>query len=57
MAPGSQGSSLGSQTRKAIDGVDGAATVTQLPPTEDGDVLVAAVYSETSPRSADTPRT
>jgi len=50
----SQRSSLSSQAQKTLDGVSGAATVTQLTPTTDGDVLLATVYSKQSPQSAST---
>lgn len=50
----SQRSSLSSQAQKTLDGVSGAATVTQLTPTTDGDVLLATVYSKQSPQSATT---
>ncbi|WP_210593458.1 MMPL family transporter [Streptomyces sp. GESEQ-35] len=50
----SQRSDLGSQAQKTLDGVAGAATVTPLTPTQDGDVLIATVYSEKSPQDADT---
>ncbi|WP_328778655.1 MMPL family transporter [Streptomyces canus] len=52
--PSSQRSSLSSQAQKTLDGVSGAATVTQLTPTQDGDVLLATVYSKQSPQSAST---
>ncbi|KUN74626.1 transporter [Streptomyces canus] len=52
--PSSQRSSLSSQAQKTLDGVSGAATVTQLTPTKDGDVLLATVYSKQSPQSATT---
>ncbi|MFJ8778076.1 MULTISPECIES: MMPL family transporter [unclassified Streptomyces] len=52
--PSSQRSSLSSQAQKTLDGVSGAATVTQLTPTTDGDVLLATVYSKQSPQSATT---
>ncbi|MET9458963.1 MMPL family transporter [Streptomyces canus] len=52
--PSSQRSSLSSQAQKTLDGVSGAATVTQLTPTKDGDVLIATVYSKQSPQSAST---
>ncbi|MFG2728209.1 MMPL family transporter [Streptomyces canus] len=50
----SQRSALTSQAQKSLDGVSGAATVTQLTPTTDGDVLLATVYSKQSPQSATT---
>ncbi|WP_406102302.1 MMPL family transporter [Streptomyces canus] len=52
--PSSQRSSLSSQAQKTLGGVSGAATVTQLTPTKDGDVLLATVYSKQSPQSAST---
>lgn len=52
--PQSQRSSLASQAQKTLDGVEGAAAVTPLTPTQDGDVLVGTVYSTASPQSATT---
>ncbi|MFJ3669442.1 MMPL family transporter [Streptomyces sp. NPDC090106] len=52
--PDSQRSTLSSQAQKTLDDVDGAAYVTPLTPTSDGDVLVGTVYSKESPQSADT---
>ncbi|MFE7985013.1 MMPL family transporter [Streptomyces cellulosae] len=52
--PQSQRSSLASQAQKTLDGVEGAAVVTPLAPTQDGDVLVGTVYSTASPQSATT---
>ncbi|MBJ6612572.1 MMPL family transporter [Streptomyces sp. I3(2020)] len=52
--PQSQRSSLASQAQKTLDGVEGAAVVTPLTPTHDGDVLVGTVYSTASPQSATT---
>ncbi|MBT2905244.1 MMPL family transporter [Streptomyces sp. McG8] len=52
--PQSQRSSLASQAQKTLDGVEGAAVVTPLTPTQDGDVLVGTVYSTASPQSATT---
>ncbi len=52
--PQSQRSSLASQAQKTLDGVEGAAVVTPLTPTQDGDVLVGTVYSSASPQSATT---
>ncbi|MEV7888805.1 MMPL family transporter [Streptomyces sp. NPDC002817] len=52
--PDSSRSDLTSQAQKTLDGVAGAATVTPLTPTEDGDVLIGTVYSKTSPQSAAT---
>ncbi|MGA5879800.1 MMPL family transporter [Streptomyces cellulosae] len=52
--PQSQRSSLPSQAQKTLDGVEGAAVVTPLTSTQDGDVLVGTVYSTASPQSATT---
>lgn len=52
--PDSQRSSLSSTAQKTLDGVSGAAAVTPLTPTQDGDVLVGTVYSKESPQSATT---
>jgi RND superfamily putative drug exporter len=52
--PSSQRSDLSAQAQKTLDQVAGAATVTQLTPTTDGDVLVGTVYSKQSPQSATT---
>jgi RND superfamily putative drug exporter len=52
--PSSQRSALSSQAQKTLDGVQGAAKVTPLTTTKDGDVLVGTVYSKQSPQSADT---
>ncbi|MFF4056399.1 MMPL family transporter [Streptomyces sp. NPDC001668] len=52
--PSSQRSSLSSQAQKTLSDVSGAAAVTQLSPTKDGDVLLATVYSQQSPQSAAT---
>lgn len=52
--PSSQRSDLSSQAQKTLNGVAGAATVTPLTPTQDGDVLLATVYSQQSPQSATT---
>ncbi|MFI7005240.1 MMPL family transporter [Streptomyces sp. NPDC050145] len=46
-----QRSALASQAQKSLNDVAGAAAVTPLTPTEDGDVLVGTVYSKTSPQS------
>jgi RND superfamily putative drug exporter len=51
--PSSQRDTLTSTAQKALGAV-GAATVTPLTPTQDGDVLIATVYSKKSPQSADT---
>ncbi|MEU1474580.1 MMPL family transporter [Streptomyces sp. NPDC005760] len=52
--PSSQRSALSAQAQKTLSGVSGAAAVTQLTPTKDGDVLLATVYSQQSPQSAAT---
>ncbi|MFD7702053.1 MMPL family transporter [Streptomyces caelestis] len=52
--PDSQRSDLAAQAQKTLDGVEGAAAVTPLTPTQDGDVLVGTVYSTESPQSATT---
>ncbi|GGW97633.1 membrane protein [Streptomyces malachitofuscus] len=52
--PDSQRSDLASQAQQTLDGVDGAAAVTPLTATQDGDVLVGTVYSTASPQSATT---
>ncbi|WP_043664250.1 MMPL family transporter [Streptomyces xylophagus] len=52
--PSSQRSDLSSQAQKTLDGAQGAAKVTPLTTTKDGDVLVGTVYSQQSPQSADT---
>lgn len=52
--PSSQRSDLSTQAQKTLSAVPGAATVTQLTPTQDGDVLLATVYSKESPQSATT---
>lgn len=52
--PSSQRSDLSSQAQKTLNGVSGAAAVTSLTPTQDGDVLLATVYSKQSPQSATT---
>ncbi|MFI9822563.1 MMPL family transporter [Streptomyces sp. NPDC052013] len=52
--PASQRSDLASQAQKTLDGVDGAAAVTPLTATQDGDVLVGTVYSSASPQDAAT---
>ncbi|MFE1952139.1 MMPL family transporter [Streptomyces sp. NPDC059524] len=46
-----QRSTLASQAQKTLNDVAGAAAVTPLTPTKDGDVLVGTVYSKTSPQS------
>ncbi|WP_026178751.1 MMPL family transporter [Streptomyces hokutonensis] len=52
--PSSQRQDLTTQAQKTLDGVQGAAKVTPLTTTKDGDVLVGTVYSKQSPQSADT---
>ena len=52
--PGDQRSQLQSQAQQTLGAVPGAATVTPLTPTQDGDVLIATVYSSASPQSATT---
>ncbi|MEU0029233.1 MMPL family transporter [Streptomyces sp. NPDC006335] len=52
--PSSQRSALSSKAQKTLDDVSGAAAVTTLTPTKDGDVLLATVYSRQSPQSATT---
>ncbi|MEU6122190.1 MMPL family transporter [Streptomyces sp. NPDC047123] len=49
-----QRATLASQAQKTLDGVQGAAAVTPLTPTKDGDVLVGTVFSKASPQSQDT---
>ncbi|MFJ5559321.1 MMPL family transporter [Streptomyces sp. NPDC093250] len=52
--PDSQRSDLASQAQQTLDGVEGAAAVTPLTPTQDGEVLVGTVYSTASPQSSTT---
>jgi len=52
--PSDQRSSLATQAQKSLTDVQGAATSTQLTPTQDGDVLVGTVYSKEAPQNADT---
>lgn len=52
--PDSQRSGLASTTQQSLDSAQGAAVVTPLTPTQDGDVLVGTVYSTRSPQSATT---
>ena len=52
--PSSQRQDLTTQAQKTLDGVQGAAKVTPLTTTKDGDVLVGTVYSKQSPQSAST---
>ncbi|NUS30804.1 MAG: MMPL family transporter [Streptomyces sp.] len=53
-ASSSQRSTLATQVPKTLDAVSGAAFVTPLSTTKDGDVLIGTVYSKQSPQSADT---
>ncbi|MDQ0710942.1 RND superfamily putative drug exporter [Streptomyces luteogriseus] len=52
--PSSQRSGLASKAQQSLDSVQGAAVVTPLTPTQDGDVLIGTVYSIQSPQSATT---
>ncbi|MEV0741287.1 MMPL family transporter [Streptomyces sp. NPDC050549] len=52
--PSAQRQDLTTQAQKTLDGVRGAAKVTPLTATKDGDVLVGTVYSKESPQSATT---
>jgi RND superfamily putative drug exporter len=52
--PSDQRSALATQAQKTLSAVPGAATVTQLTPTKDGDVLIGTVYSQQSPQDAAT---
>ncbi|MEU6914223.1 MMPL family transporter [Streptomyces olindensis] len=52
--PDAQRSGLASQAQQTLDAVDGAAVVTPLTSTQDGDVLIGTVYSEQSPQSGTT---
>ncbi|MFI9755376.1 MMPL family transporter [Streptomyces collinus] len=52
--PSSQRSGLASKAQQSLDSVQGAAVVTQLTPTQDGDVLIGTVYSTKSPQNAAT---
>ncbi|MET7704071.1 MMPL family transporter [Streptomyces sp. NPDC005485] len=52
--PSDQRSALSSQAQKSLNDVAGAATVTPLTTTKDGDVLVGTVYSKEAPQSQDT---
>ncbi|MDT0433847.1 MULTISPECIES: MMPL family transporter [Streptomyces] len=52
--PADQRSALSAQAQKTLDAVPGAATVTPLTPTTDGDVLIGTVYSRQSPQDAAT---
>ncbi|MFJ1967794.1 MMPL family transporter [Streptomyces sp. NPDC087903] len=50
----SQRSDLSSQAQKTLNAVAGAAKVTPLTATQDGDVLISTVYSKQSPQDAAT---
>ncbi|MET9581327.1 MMPL family transporter [Streptomyces sp. DT199] len=52
--PQSQRSALASKAQQSLDKVQGAATVTPLTPTQDGDLLTGTVYSTVSPQNATT---
>ncbi|MYT71995.1 MULTISPECIES: MMPL family transporter [unclassified Streptomyces] len=52
--PSGQRSALVAQAQKSVGGVAGAAAVTPLTPTKDGDVLVGTVFSRESPQSGAT---
>ncbi|MFJ2967886.1 MMPL family transporter [Streptomyces collinus] len=52
--PQSQRSGLASKAQQSLDKVQGAAVVTPLTPTQDGDLLVGTVYSTKSPQNATT---
>ncbi|GHA54463.1 MMPL family transporter [Streptomyces purpurascens] len=52
--PDSQRDDLASRAQTTLDSVEGAAAVTPLTPTQDGDVLVGTVYSTKSPQNAAT---
>ncbi|WP_405765933.1 MMPL family transporter [Streptomyces sp. NBC_01538] len=52
--PADQRSALASKASKALTDVPGAATVTPLTATKDGDVLVGTVYSKAAPQSETT---
>ncbi|BCL24902.1 MMPL family transporter [Streptomyces tuirus] len=52
--PQSQRSALASKAQQSLDKVQGAAAVTPLTPTQDGDVLIGTVYSTVSPQNAKT---
>ena len=53
--PSDKRSALASQAQKTIDDVSGAAAVTPLTATQDGDVLVGTVYSKVSPQNRTPP--
>ncbi|MEU0220393.1 MMPL family transporter [Streptomyces sp. NPDC006265] len=50
----SQRSALASKAQQSLDKVQGAAVVTPLTPTQDGDVLIGTVYSTKSPQNTTT---
>ncbi|AMW08356.1 transporter [Streptomyces qaidamensis] len=52
--PQSQRSALASKAQQSLDKVQGAAVVTPLTPTQDGDILTGTVYSAKSPQNAAT---
>lgn len=52
--PQSQRSTLASKAQQSLDKVQGAAVVTPLTPTQDGDILTGTVYSTKSPQNATT---
>jgi RND superfamily putative drug exporter len=52
--PDSQRSDFASKAQKTLSGVSGAAFVTPLTATKDGDVLIGTVYSKVSPQNPDT---
>ncbi|MER6788789.1 MMPL family transporter [Streptomyces sp. NPDC000658] len=52
--PADKRSDLQSQAQKTLSAVPDAATVTPLTPTQDGDVLIATVYSTQAPQDATT---
>ncbi|WP_030853570.1 MMPL family transporter [Streptomyces sp. NRRL S-475] len=52
--PQSQRSDLASKAQQSLDKVQGAAVVTPLTPTQDGDLLVGTVYSTKSPQNSAT---
>ncbi|MFJ7336173.1 MMPL family transporter [Streptomyces sp. NPDC101110] len=50
----SQRSALASKAQQSLDKVQGAAVVTPLTPTQDGDLLIGTVYSTKSPQNQTT---
>ncbi|MFJ2813436.1 MMPL family transporter [Streptomyces sp. NPDC087294] len=52
--PADQRAALATQAQKTLNGVEGAATVTPLTASKDGDVLIGTVYSRQSPQGAGT---